>query len=155
MTFQPREPWLGFAALLELGVGQRVKYVRGNLVPTENARPRHYKEGLTQDEFAAAIGAKARQAVIPWERNGREPRDYVQQIAALTPYPAEAFLQRAGAGASLATVDLRLQAIEERLSELATAADVEEGFEGLRVAIHDAARRRTRGAGPKTSGEPA
>ena len=98
-------------------LGARVKYVRDNLVASRNGdQPRRVK-GLTQDEFAHAIGAKDRHAVIPWEANKREPRDYAERIAALTPYPAEAFLRNEEAGVSLATIDLRLRSLETALDE--------------------------------------
>lgn len=145
MTFVPREQWLSYANLLELSPGQRVRYIRENLAPqATNGSSRRRAKGLTQDEFAEALGAAGRQAVIPWEADEREPRDYARQIAALTPYPADAFLQRAGAGVSLATIDLRLRVVEERLRELATAEDVQRGFVALQAAIDRLARARTR-----------
>ena len=118
MTLTPREPWIRYADLLERKLGARVKYVRDNLVAGHNGnRPRRVK-GLTQDEFAHAIGAKDRHAVIPWEAHNREPRDYAERIAALTPYPAEAFLRTEDAGLSLATIDLRLRSQETVLAEV-------------------------------------
>lgn len=101
-------------------LGDRVKYVRDNLVASHNGSRSLRAKGLTQDEFARAIGAKDRHAVIPWEANAREPRDYFERIAALTPYPAEAFLRNGDqAGVSLVTIDLRLRRLEAKVDEAA------------------------------------
>lgn len=97
-------------------LADRVKYVRKNLAPWIGGSSRR-AIGMNQDEFATAVGAPDRHPVIRWEK-GAEPRDYAERIAALTPYPAEAFLRNEEAGLSLATIDLRLRSLEPVLDEV-------------------------------------
>ncbi len=117
MSFTPRVPWVSYADLLAMPLGDRVKYVRTNLGPNGNVAASRRALGMNQDEFATAVGAPDRHADIRWEK-GTEPRDYAERIAALTPYPAEAFLRTEEAGLSLATIDLRLRSLEPVLDEV-------------------------------------
>lgn len=87
MTYQPLRTWISLDDLLSLELSNRVRYVRHNL-PGEKPTPK--RPHMTLDEFAAAVGAKNRYAPINWE-SGTRPRDYTSEIAALTPYPPEAF----------------------------------------------------------------
>lgn len=122
--------WLPFADFLELPLGQRVKYVRTQL-------------GLTQDEFARAVGTSSgRQAVIGWEK-GREPRDFAEGIAGLTPYPAAAFRRSEEGAISLATLDLRLRSLEMQLQQAVILMQ-----EALAL-LHGSQRRSGEGAQPR------
>lgn len=115
MTFRPIEPWRSLDELLDLALNERVRYIRLNLSPNgqQSRRVKH----LTLDEFAAAVGAKNRQAPIEWEK-GRTPRDYAEKIAALTPYPPAAL----GAPGE---VELVRESFGRRLQELRDKIETE------------------------------
>lgn len=89
MTYRNLAPWIPLDEFLLAPMGRRMKYVRTNLGPAK-PKPGRRTRYLTHDEFAAAVGAKSRDRPIAWEK-GQAPRDYAEEIAKLTPYPAEAF----------------------------------------------------------------
>lgn len=121
--------------LLEKSPGERIKYVRNNLRYAQEGKERT----VNQDDFALSVGATSkRQATIRWEKGG-VPRDFAAAIAALTPYPVEAFLGDATEGVSWVTIDLRLRALEATVDGMAQATAL--SLESLASAIAELSAR--------------
>lgn len=111
VTYQPREPWIPEDDLvLQKTLGDRVKYVRTNLVDEDG-------NVMTQPMFAKAVGlAEGQHGVIAWERRGTEPRSQARErIAALTQgeYRAAVFSRRGAEEILVESAAPRLRSLED------------------------------------------
>lgn len=121
MTYRVLEPWVEEIVLLGMPLHERVRYVRTNLAsPRKGSRD----PWMSQEDFAEAVGASDRAVANRWERDGdgraSTPRSYAKKIAALTPYPPEAFGADGEAELVRRSLGTRLEALE------ATAAQAED-----------------------------
>jgi len=138
--------------LLGLDLKKRILYVRTNLATKrQGAREAH----LSLDDFAAAVGAKNRQATMRWEK-GATPRDYAERIAALTPYPPEAFGAAGEAEFVRESFWNRLLALEAAFRQEREDQDLAHAALLVRLAdLEEALRQVAPGSLPETSeGEP-
>lgn len=112
----PLRAWIPLADLMLKPLPERVKYVRENLA---TSRERSSNPYLSHDDFAQVVGAGQRSSAIRWEKpraeNGSAPRRYAQAIAALTPYPKEAFGAPGEAELVQETLGLRLRSLEAEI----------------------------------------
>lgn len=113
-------------------IGQRIALARN-------------ESGLTQEDLAE-MASFSKRSLQDYETGVTIPYKHMKEISRLLKRPVEWFLhgEPDSAKADAATIqslDGRLQALEARVSELAPAATVQEGFRALEAAISQLAER--------------
>jgi DNA-binding transcriptional regulator YiaG len=128
VTYRERAPWLNRKEFEKKTIAERVRYVRSNIKGAAD------DGGMTQPEFATAVGVSGHHAVLNWEKARTQPRRMKRKIAALTPYEPEDFVADGGSRPTTSILG-RLEALEAQAANLATKQELREGLETLRAAI--------------------
>lgn len=129
VTYRERDTWIAESDLVVLPLGQRIKYVRENLVDEAGGE-------VTQAAIARAVGmAEGHHAVMRWEK-GTEPRKKSRQgLSDLTggAYRPEAFSRRGAEEIAAEWTARRLRSLEREVAWLKTQLALAFGALGLQL----------------------